>query len=138
MTENKELMELLKRARTCRYEIDAQLLHIERLHDVIDRTRDLTRVKIYTDRLRGLEVKINASINRAADAESEVQHLLNELNGTEKSVLYRYYILGEEWSDIAKNIYFSERSIYNIRKQALKKLSRIYERERKNEIRHNN
>lgn len=131
MTENKELMELLKRARTCRYEIDAQLLHIERLHDVIDRTRDLTRVKIYTDRLAGLEVKINASISQAADAHSAAQHLLNELHGDEKAVLYRYYILGEDWERVALNLAYSERSVFLIRKRALEKLSKIYEEMKK-------
>lgn len=130
MTENKGLMELLDRARSLRYEIDAQLLHIERLHDIIDRTRDLTRVKIYTDRLEELAVRINASISKAADAESKVQHLLNELNGEEKAVLYRYYILGEDWKKVALSLSFSESSIFIIRRRALEKLSKIYEEEK--------
>lgn len=130
MTENKELMELLSSARSRRFELDAQLLHIERLHDVIDRACDLSRVRIYTERLAELEAKINASINRAADADSKVQHLLNELNGTEKAVLYRYYILGEDWAKVALKLSFSERSVFLIRRRALKKLSRIYEKEK--------
>ena len=125
--QNKELMELLNRARSLHFEIDAQLLHIERLHDVIDRTRDLTRVRIYTERLAELESKINASINRAADADSEVQHLLNRLDGAEKAVLYRYYILGEDWRKIAKKLHYCEKSVFLIRNRALEKLSKIYE-----------
>lgn len=129
MPENKELMALLKRVRSSHYAIDAQLLHIERLHNVIERTRDLERVQIYTERLAELETKINASINRAADAESEAQHLLNELDGEEKAVLYRYYILGEDWERVALNLSFSERMVFLIRKRALEKLSKIYEEE---------
>lgn len=133
MAENKGLIALLKRARSCHFEIEAQLLHIERLHDVIDRTRDLSRVRIYTERLAELEAKINASINRAADADSKVQHLLNRLDGAEKAVLYRYYILGEDWRKVAKKLHYCEKSVFLIRNRALEKLSKIY-KEEKNEI----
>ncbi len=135
MIENNRIMKLLNRARSCRFEIDAQLLHIERLHNVIERTRDLTRVNIYTERLAALEAKINASINRAADAESEAQHMLDGLNSEEKAVLYRYYILGEDWRLVADKLHICERNVYIIRKRALERLEIIYnEMEKCNEI----
>ena len=52
--------------------------------------------------------------------------LLSCLDGSEYVVIYRHYFLAKKMIDIADDLYYCEKTIYNIKKQALTKLEKLY------------
>ncbi|MCM1275556.1 MAG: hypothetical protein NC299_09335 [Lachnospiraceae bacterium] len=118
-----DCLKILKAAREAELEIQAETEHIERLHRIL---RLPHRTKEYaarmTEKLAALETELNASIDRACDRKREALECLNALSGNERTVLYRYYILGEDWLRISDAMYISERNVFNIRKKAMDKL----------------
>ncbi len=76
-----------------------------------------------TEKLAELERILNDCIDSACDRKREALACLSSLTGNERTVLYRYYILGEDWRRISDAMYMSERSIFNLRKTALDKLN---------------
>lgn len=122
-----DYLEILKAARRSEFEIRAELEHIERIHRILKiPDRPLKYVEELTEKLAGLEETLNNNIDDAVDRKREALEILSVLIGDERTVLYRYYILGDDWRQIAEKLYISERQVFNIRKSAMDKLSERY------------
>jgi len=117
-------LKILKAAREAELEIQAELEHIERLHKILRLPhRSAEYAAKMTEKLAELERILNDCIDNACDRKREALACLSSLTGNERTVLYRYYILGEDWRRISDEMYMSERSIFNLRKTALDKLN---------------
>lgn len=118
-----DVMDILKRARKCEFEISVQEEHIERLRRIARNVKgNRTCCEKIVKKLASLEVETNEMIDKAVDIKREALVLVNDLTGEEKCVIERYYILGETWEQIANKMYMSERRVYLLRKSALIKL----------------
>ena len=117
-------LKILKAARVAELEIQSELEHIERLHKILRLPhRSAEYAAKMTEKLAELERILNDCIDNACDRKREALACLSSLTGNERTVLYRYYILGEDWRRISDAMYMSERSIFNLRKTALDKLN---------------
>lgn len=113
----------LNYARQAELAVQCELEHIERLHRIMRLPgRPLEYVRGIADKLTALEKRLNHTIDCAIDRKNEALDLLDRLSGDERTVLYRYYILGESWQKVAEQTYLCERSVYTLRKKALDKL----------------
>lgn len=118
-------MDKLKFARQSELVIQAELEHIERIHRILKLPgRSLGQAQALTEKLAALEKRLNRTIDLAVDRKNEALDILDLLEGDERGVLYRYYILGKDWLKIADEMYLSERSVFNLRKKALEKINR--------------
>lgn len=128
-----ELIKLFERARSQELACQAHIEHIERLHRIIDRFKERGGSAEYgrktIDKLYKAEQQLNASIDALIDYRAAALQYIDKLEGEERAVIYRYYISGEKWQDIAVNTYMSERRLYLLRKSALAKLEKIYNEE---------
>lgn len=114
----------LKNARESELEVRAELEHIERLHRIMKiQERSENYARSVVEKLAALEKELNAMIDEAVDRKREALAYLSILTGSERTVLYQYYILAKEWQKIALELYISERQVFNIRKKALDRLS---------------
>lgn len=119
-------MDKLKYARQSELAVQAELEHIERIHRIMKLPgRSLNQAKELTEKLAKLEKRLNRTIDLAVDRKNEALDLLDLLEGDERGVLYRYYILGKDWLKVADEMYLSERSVFNLRKRALDKLAAL-------------
>lgn len=119
-----ERLKILKVAREAELEIQAELEHIERLHRILRLPhRSAEYAAKMTEKLAELERQLNDCVDTACDRKRSAIELLSALTGSERAVLYRYYILGEDWRKIADAMYLCERSVFNLRKSALDKLT---------------
>lgn len=117
-------MDKLKYARQSELTVQAELEHIERLHRIMKLPgRPLEQAQRIAEKLAALEKRLNRTIDLAVDRKNEALDLLDLLEGDERGVLYRYYILGMDWLRIADEMYLSERSVFNLRKRAIDKLA---------------
>lgn len=117
-------MDKLKYARQSELVVQAELEHIERLHRIMKLPgRAPEAAQKLAEKLAALEKRLNRTIDLAVDRKNEALDLLDMLEGDERSVLYRYYILGQDWLKVADEMYLSERSVFNLRKRALDKLA---------------
>ena len=115
---------LLRAARESELEIQAEVEHIERVHKILKIPhRSAEYAANLTEKLTLLERELNDCIDTAYDRKREALACLSVLVGNERTVLYRYYILGEDWRRIADTMFLSERSVFNLRKSALDKLA---------------
>lgn len=113
----------LNYARQAELAVQCELEHIERLHKILRLPgRPLEYVRGITEKLVALEKRLNHTIDCAVDRKNEALDLLDRLSGDERTVLYRYYILGESWQKVAEKTYLCERSVFTLRKKALDKL----------------
>lgn len=120
----------LNYARQAELAVQCELEHIERLHRIMRLPgRPLEYVRGIADKLTALEKRLNHTIDCAIDRKNEALDLLDRLSGDERTVLYRYYILGESWQKVAEQTYLCERSVYTFRKKALDKLEAFGEDE---------
>ena len=116
-------LEILKKAREAELSVQADLEHIERLHRITKTTgKSQKYAEQIAEKLARLEVELNDEIDRAVDEKREALCVLSALDGSERAVLYRYYILGQDWRTISEKMYLSERQVYYYRKSAMKKL----------------
>lgn len=122
-----DCLELLIKARQAELCVQAEIEHIERLHRIM-RTSGKSRryAEQIASKLAMLETDLNREIDTAVDIKRKALCIMSALDGYERTVIYRYYILGEGWNKIADKMYFSERQVYNYRKSAMKKLSEKY------------
>lgn len=122
-------IEKLKMAREAELCVRAELDHIERLHRIM---RLPQKNKSYAgniaEKLSRLEAELNDEIDRAVDIKREALGILSALEGAERTVLYRYYILGEDWKTVAEKMFFCERRVFEYRKSGLAKLELKYRR----------
>lgn len=117
-------MDKLKYARQAELAVQAELEHIERLHRIMKLPgRALETAQKLAEKLAALEKRLNRTVDLAVDRKNEALDLLDMLDGDERGVLYRYYILGKDWLKVADEMYLSERSVFNLRKRALDKLA---------------
>ena len=119
-----DCLKILKAAREAELEIQAELEHIERLHKILRLpSRSAEYAARMAEKLAVLERQLNDCVDNACDRKCEALVCLSALTGNERTVLYRYYILGEDWRKISDAMYMSERCVFNIRKRALDKLN---------------
>lgn len=119
-------MDKLKYARQSELAVQAELEHIERIHRIMKLPgRALEQAQKLAEKLAKLEKRLNRTIDLAVDRKNEALDLLDLLDGDERGVLYRYYILGKDWLKVADEMYLSERSVFNLRKRALNKLAAL-------------
>ena len=119
--------EILMKAREAELCVQAEIEHIERLHRIMRTSGKSQRyAEQIAEKLAMLETDLNREIDRAVDIKRKALCILSALDGYERTVIYRYYILGEDWSRIADKMFFSERQVYYYRKSALKKLNDKY------------
>ena len=125
-----KVMAAFKRCRSYEHEITAQLEHIERLHRIgaIAKKSSAYSLEII-EKLNRLEAELNEQIDKSIDAKREALIYLSLLDGEERSVIERYYILGEDWYRIADKLYMSERRVYLLRKSALKHIEQKLKKE---------
>lgn len=117
-------MDKLKYARQAELCVQTELEHIERLHRIMKLPgRSLETAQKLAEKLAKLEQRLNRTIDHAVDRKNEALDLLDMLDGDERGVLYRYYILGKDWLKVADEMYLSERSVFNLRKRAIDKLA---------------
>ena len=69
---------------------------------------------------------INKNLEQIDLYRNKAFSLLSFLNGSEYEVIYRHYFLGQKMIDIADDLYYCEKTIYTIKKQALTKLEKLY------------
>lgn len=120
-------LKILERARETELSVQADLEHIERLHRIMRISGKSQRyAEEIAEKLTRLETELNAEIDRAVDEKREALCVLSALDGSERAALYRYYVLAQDWSEIAKKMYLSERRVYYYRKSALKTLEEKY------------
>ncbi len=119
----------LKLARECELEVKCGVEQIERLHRIL---RFPNRSEQYlaemTAKLNALEEQVNALIDEAVDRKREAFSLLSLLSGSERAVMYQYFILGKDWQKIAQELYMSERQVYKLRKRAMDRLEEFFAR----------
>jgi len=119
--------EILKAARRSEFEIRAELEHIERIHRILKIPgRPTDYVGQMTEKLTKLEEQLNGNIDESVDRKRKALEVLSSLMGDERTVLYRYYILGNDWREISEKLFISERQVFNIRKCAMDKLDSKY------------
>ena len=122
-----DVISVLEQARRYEIEISTQLEHIERLHRIAARARESTAyTQRIADKLYQLETELNAQIDKTVDAKLRALEYISLLDGEERGVIEHYYLLAENWYRIALKMYMSERSLYLLRKNALKKLNNFY------------
>lgn len=122
-----ECLSVLKSAREAELEVKSILEQVELLHGILKlkgRTREWAERTV--EKLKVLESELNDQIDEAVDRKREAVRVLSALSGAEKAALYQYYILARDWNEIADELYFSERQIYNIRKRAIAHLCERY------------
>ena len=125
----KSCISALEMARSAELTIRAELDHIEEMRSIATQTKyannDYSAAVI--KKLELLERELNTSIDIAVDRKREALEVISGLDEMQRLILYRYYILGEEWETVADKVYVSLRQVYNIRKKALNELKLKYE-----------
>lgn len=120
-------MDKLKYARRSEIAVQTELEHIERLHRIM---RLPNRSEEYTqnlaEKLASLERRLNAAVDLAVDRKNEALNILDKLSGDERTVMYQYFILAKDWQTVARDVYLSERSVFNLRKSAVERLAAYY------------
>lgn len=118
-----DIMAVLERARSYEQEILVNLEHIERLHRIASRaSSNAERAVKIAEKLDELERALNAQVDRTVDAKLEAYDYISILEGEERSVIERYYILAMPWREIASKMYMSDRRVYMLRSSALAKM----------------
>ncbi len=118
-----DIMAVLERARACEQEALVQLEHIERLHRIAARAlSSRQRSEQIAEKLAVLEDALNAQIDRTADAKLEALEYISILEGEERAVIERYFMLAQSWQQIADKMYMSDRRVFLLRKSALEKM----------------
>ncbi|MCH5207953.1 MAG: hypothetical protein J1F04_03630 [Oscillospiraceae bacterium] len=128
-------MDTLKKAREAELCVQTELEHIERLHRIMKTSGKSQRyAEEIAEKLARLEAELNDSIDRTVDIKRGALSVLSALEGYERAVIYRYYILGEDWRTISEKMYLSERQVYYYRKSAIKKLEDKYNKNNRGEL----
>lgn len=123
-----DIMAILERARVYEIEVSAQLEHIERLHRIGKRVRESTEYSAsLVEKLERLEREVNNQIDIAVDAKLEALEYISILEGEERGLIERYYILAKNWVQIADEMFMSDRRVFLLRKSALGKLKARFE-----------
>lgn len=123
-----DVMAVLERARAYEVEVSAQLEHIERLHRIAARARESTAYsESIVEKLALLERELNNRLDLTIDAKLEALEYIGTLEGEERGVIERYYLLAKTWEQIADSMYMSDRRVYLLRKSALTKLKTRFE-----------
>ncbi len=118
-----DIMAVLERARCYEQEILTQMEQIERLHRISSRAMSSSqRSEQILEKLKLLEVTLNAQIDKTVDARLEALEYISILEGEQRSVIEAYYILAWSWQQIAMKMYMSDRRVYLLRSQALAKM----------------
>lgn len=127
--------EILLQHRVINSAIDAKLEQIADLRRLATKiTRDCSTVVgscgRFSDRvgntavkIADLEEEINRDIDRLVDLKERIKGICGLLaDETQKTIIERRYILGEEWEDIADKIGYSSRHIARLHARAIEQL----------------
>lgn len=78
-------------------------------------------------RIIDLENEIDSLINDYVDLKHKIISEIHDLNNTDQiKVLYKRYVLGEKFEQIAIDLNFSIRNVYKVHGYALQEFQRIY------------
>ena len=77
------------------------------------------------EKLNRLELELNNQIDLYVEAKMSALEYISLLEGEERAVIERYYLLHQEWQKIADEMYMSERRVFILRKSALKRMGAI-------------
>ena len=79
-------------------------------------------------RLREWAAEVDALIDTYIDRKQEVIESLGKLSDDKQaSVLYRYYVVGETWEEIAANMGYTYVHVWRIKKAAIENMRNILE-----------
>ena len=121
-----DIMKILDRARAHELEISSQMEHLERLHRIAARgCQSRENAQHTAEKIAAFEQELNEQIDKTIDAKRTALKYINRLEGEERSVIERYFLLGETWEQIANKMYMSDRRVFLLRKSALKKLDEL-------------
>ena len=118
------ILTTLERARKIEQEISVTVAHIERLKRILSLASHDNKTQ-YEDKLNNLIFELEKRLDKYCDMKRDALELVNRLTGEERAVIERYYILAQPHERIAIDMYMSERTVYNVKKRALKKLSEV-------------
>lgn len=121
-----DVVSALRRARSSELEVQTQLEHIEMLHRIARRAGTLPTAAETVNKLALLERQLNRAIDEMVDAKREALSYVSALNGEERCVIEGYYILGKNWTQLAGDLFMSERRVFMLRKSGLAKLLNKY------------
>lgn len=120
-------MDKLKYARRSEIAVQTELEHIERLHRIMRLpNRSEEYAQNLAEKLASLERRLNAAVDLAVDRKNQALNILDKLSGDERTVMYQYFILAKDWQTVARDVYLSERSVFNLRKSAVERLAAYY------------
>lgn len=127
MTRRKpDVMRLLERARQYEAAITAAEEHIRRLKRIASAPHDSFEYAVQiAEKLSRLEHELNNQIDRYVEAKLAALEYISLLEGEERAVIERYYLLHQEWQKIADEMYMSERRVFLLRRSALKRMGAI-------------
>lgn len=121
-----DVMRLLEQARRYEAAITAMELHIRRLKKIASAPHDSFEYAVQiAEKLNRLECELNREIDRYVEAKLSALEYISLLEGEERAVIERYYLLNQEWQKIASEMYMSERRVFLLRKSALKKMGAV-------------
>lgn len=126
--------EILAPARGTELVCQTHIQRIETLHRIIERLdrHNSKNIQETIDKLEREEQQLNAGIDRLVERRETALKYINKLSGSEYAVIYRYYIMGQDWETISEETHFSPRAVFVRRKKALTKLEDIYCKEVQN------
>ena len=120
------VMLLLERARRYEAAITAMEEHIRRLKKIAAAPHDSFEYAVQiAEKLNRLENELNRQIDTYVEAKLAALEYISLLEGEERAVIERYYLLHQEWQKIADEMYMSERRVFLLRKSALKRMGAI-------------
>ena len=120
------VMRVLEQARRYEAAITSMELHIRRLKKIAAAPHDSFEYAVQiAEKLNRLEVELNNQIDLYVEAKMAALEYISLLEGEERAVIERYYLLHQEWQKIADEMYMSERRVFILRKSALKRMGAI-------------
>ena len=120
------VMLLLERARQYEAAITAMEEHIRRLKKIASAPHDSFEYAVQiAEKLSRLEHELTRQIDNYVEAKLAALEYISLLEGEERAVIERYYLLHQEWQKIADEMYMSERRVFLLRRSALKRMGAI-------------
>ncbi|MGN0651245.1 MAG: hypothetical protein ACI4KM_12480 [Oscillospiraceae bacterium] len=120
------IMRILEQARRYEAAITSVEAHIRRVKRIASAPHDSFEYAVeLAEKLNRLENELNREIDLYVAAKLSALEYISLLDGEERAVIERYYLLNQDWQKIADEMYMSERRVFILRKSALKRMGAI-------------
>lgn len=116
-------------------EIKAELEELSELKKYAMRSRSfvggghkggISNVEALVEKICSAEENLNLKIDRLIDKKAEITAFIEQIHDTEtRSVFKLHYVSGLTWEQVADKLFFSLRTVHNIRDRGLKMLENI-------------